>query len=132
MDNYDAYTNYIKTHGGMSYVLTIYINEQVPETEKQEITNTIYEHLHDKNIDINISNTNITLNWKVSDEKNKIIYFTGGRNFIYDDEAIQQHTRHVMQLLKNKLNDTASGDAKFRYLITKPLSAKICMTDFYL
>ena len=116
----NTYKNYITKHENFSYILTIIINEELCENEKNIIISTIYNFINDKIIVKNISGNNIPITWRISNEKDLLHYYTNNFCFILSDNLVQDHTK----LLLNDITKIIDKD-KFNFMITKPISKSI-------
>jgi len=118
----NSFNDYIKKYGNFSYILNVFINEELSETEKNTIILTIYNMLNDKDINKNLSGTPISIKWRVSNEKDLLHYYTDGIGGILSDNAINEHTKKVMNDICKIVDKN-----KFSYILTKPLTKKICI-----
>jgi hypothetical protein len=116
----DAYHKYINNYGSISHILNIFINDELDETEKNIVISTIYDTIDGKKIVKNIRDICFQIIWRVPDETNLLQYYTNG--FIMSDEAVHEHTKMVMNNIRQII-----GKDKFSFMITKPITKKICI-----
>jgi hypothetical protein len=114
------YKNYIDKYGNFSHILNIEINNSLSQDEKNTILYDIYEFINEKNISKNVSNTDISLKWRVYDETDLLHYYTNGN--ILSDQGIYQHTK----LLINDIKKINNGD-NISVVLSKPVSKSICI-----
>ncbi len=118
------YKKYINKYGNFSHILSIEIDESLNINEKNTILQNIYDLINEKNIiknisNINISNINISVKWRVYDETNLLHYYTDG-NGILSDKGINEHTK----LLLNDIKKIENSD-KCNIILSKPITKSI-------
>jgi len=97
------YKNYIDKYGNFSYILNIKINNSLSKDEKNTILHSIYDFINEKNISKNISNTDITVKWRVYDENDLLHYYTN-TNDILSDKGVYEHTKLLLNDIKQIKN----------------------------
>jgi len=115
------YKNYITKYGNFSHILTIEIDKCLNEDEKNTILSDIYELINEKKITKNISNIDIQLKWRVYDENDLLHYYTDS-NGIFSDKGIYEHTKLLLNDIKNLRNSDKSN-----IILSKPLTKSICI-----
>ena len=115
---YNRYSEYIKLYGQFSHILTIKLDKNLSDDEKEQVLLDIYELLHNNIILKHISNTIVGLKWRTIDLHH---YYTGGDG-MFGDTAIHEHTK----LLLNDINDITNSD-KINISLSKPLIKEICL-----
>jgi hypothetical protein len=115
------YKKYIDKYGNFSHNLNIEMDKSLSEDEKNIILYDIFNLINEKDITKNISNTNISVKWRVYDNTDLLHYYTDG-NIILSDRGVYEHT----QLLLNDINKIKNRD-KFKILLSKPLTKSICI-----
>ena len=86
------YKNYIDLYGNFSHILNIKIDKSLSEDEKRIILFDIYDLINEKEIKKNISNTIISIKWRVYDESDLLNYFTDIFEYKAFGEISQQIT----------------------------------------
>ena len=118
------YKDYIDLYGNFSHVLNIKIDKSVSEDEKRIILFDIYDLINEKDIKKNISNTIISIKWRVYDENDLLHYFTDSNGILSDKEVYE----HTMLLLNNiKTITGAKNSDKFIIILSKPLTKPVCL-----
>lgn len=109
--------------GGENYthILNIDIDKNLDDIKKNELLIFIFGSIHDKVINKNILNTNVSIKWIVSDETTFLTYYTNV-NGMLGDRAVYLHTEMLLNDIKNKTNIV-----NFNFNVTKPLMRQICM-----
>ena len=115
------YKKFIDKHGNFSHNLNIEIDESLSEDEKNTILYDIFNLINEKYIKKHISNTDISIKWRVYDNTDLLHYYTDG-NGILSDRGIYEHTR----LLLNDINKIKNRD-KFNIRLSKPPTKSICI-----
>ena len=115
------YKKYINKYGNFSHNLNIEIDERICEDEKNIILYDIFNLINEKYIKKHISNTDISIKWRVYDNTDLLHYYTDGDG-ILSDKGVNEHTK----LLLNDLNKIKNSD-KFNIRLSKPLSKSICI-----
>jgi hypothetical protein len=118
------YKNYIDLYGNFSHVLNIKIDKSLSEDEKRIILFDIYDLINEKEIKKNISNTIITIKWRVYDESNLLHYFTDS-NGILSDEKVYEHTKLLLNNIKTITG--AKNSDKFIIILSKPFTKPVCL-----
>jgi hypothetical protein len=113
------YKKYVDKYGNFLYILTIDIVESLSQDDKNIILYDIYNFINDKYIKKHISNTDISIKWRVYDNTDLLHYYTDA-NAILSDKGIYEHTK----LLLNDFKKINNSD-KFKIHITKPLTKSI-------
>lgn len=116
-----TYNTYISKYGNFSYILNLFINEDLDKDEKDQIATTIYSIIHDKQIEKNVLGVDIPIKWRVSGETDLLHYFTDGGK-VLGDVAVQKHTK----LLLNDIR-AVIGKEKISFMVTKPLVKLQCL-----
>ena len=117
----NIYKNYVDKYGNFSHILTIKFKNSLSQDEKDTILHSIYDFINEKNISKNISNTDISLEWRVYDETDLLHYYTDG-NGILSDKGVYEHTK----LLLNDIKKLKNGD-NIDIVLSKPLTKSICI-----
>lgn len=115
------YKKYINKYGNFSHNLIIEIDERIGQDEKNTILYDILNLINEKNITKRISNTDISLKWRIYDNNDLLHYYTDG-NGILSDKGVYEHTK----LLLNDINKIKNRD-KFNIRLSKPLTKSICI-----
>ena len=113
------YKNYIDLHGNFSHILNIKIDKSLSEDEKRIILFDIYDLINEKEIKKNISNTIISIKWRVYDESDLLNYFTDS-NGILSDKEVYEHTKLLLNNIKTITG--AKNSDKFIIILSKPLA----------
>jgi len=116
-----VYKKYINKYGNFSHNLNIEIDESISEDEKNTILYDIFNLINEKEITKNISNTDVSLKWRVYDNDNLFLYYTDG-NGILSDKGVYWHTK----LLLNDINKIKNRN-KFTIRVSKPLTKSVCL-----
>ena len=118
------YKNYIDLYGNFSHILNIKIDKSVSEDEKRIILFDIYDLINEKDIKKNISNTIISIKWRVYDESNLLHYFTDSKG-ILSDKKVYEHTKLLLNNIKTITG--AKNSNKFIIILSKPLTKPVCL-----
>ena len=118
------YKNYIELYGNFSHILNIKIDNSLSEDEKRIILFDIYDLINEKEIKKNISNTIISIKWRVYDESNLLHYFTDS-NDILSDKEVYDHTKLLLNKIKTITG--AKNSDKFIIILSKPLTKPVCL-----
>ena len=118
------YKNYIDLYGNFSHILNIKIHKSVSEDEKRIILFDIYDLINEKDIKKNISNTIISIKWRVYDESDLLHYFTDS-NGILSDEEVYKHTKLLLNNIKTITG--AKNSDKFIIILSKSLTKPVCL-----
>ena len=118
------YKNYIDLYGNFSHILNIKIDKSVSEDEKRIILFDIYDLINEKDIKKNISNTIISIKWRVYDESDLLHYFTDS-NGILSDEEVYEHTKLLLNNIKTITG--AKNSDKFIIILSKSLTKPVCL-----
>lgn len=118
------YKNYIDIYGNFSHILNIKIDKNLSEDEKRIILFDIYDLINEKDIKKNISNTIISIKWRVYDESNLLHYFTDS-NGILSDKEVYEHTKLLLNNIKTITG--AKNSDKFIIILSKPLTKHVCL-----
>jgi len=118
------YKNYIDLYGNFSHILNIKIDKSLSEDEKRIILFDIYDLINEKEIKKNISNTIISIKWRVYDESNLLHYFTDS-NGILSDKKVYEHTKLLLNNIKTITG--AKNSDKFIIILSKPLTKPVCL-----
>ena len=118
------YKNYIDLYGNFSHILNIKIDNSLSEDEKRIILFDIYDLINEKDIKKNISNTIISIKWRVYDESNLLHYFTDS-NGILSDKEVYEHTKLLLNNIKTITG--AKNSDKFIIILSKPLTKPVCL-----
>jgi hypothetical protein len=118
------YKNYIDLYGNFSHILTIKIDKSLSEDEKRIILFDIYDLINEKEIKKNISNTIISIKWRVYDESDLLHYFTDS-NGILSDKKVYEHTKLLLNNIKTITG--AKNSDKFIIILSKPLTKPVCL-----
>lgn len=118
------YKNYIDLYGNFTHVLNIKIDKSVSEDEKRIILFDIYDLINEKDIKKNISNTIISIKWRVYDESDLLHYFTDS-NGILSDKEVYEHTKLLLNNIKTITG--AKNSDKFIIILSKPLTKPVCL-----
>ena len=110
------YKNYIDLYGNFSHILNIKIDKSVSEDEKRIILFDIYDLINEKDIKKNISNTIISIKWRVYDESDLLHYFTDS-NGILSDKEVYEHTKLLLNNIKTITG--AKNSDKFIIIVSK-------------
>ena len=111
------YKNYIDLYGNFSHILNIKIvDESLSEDEKRIILFDIYDLINEKDIKKNISNTIISIKWRVYDESDLLHYFTDS-NGILSDKEVYEHTKLLLNNIKTITG--AKNSDKFIIIVSK-------------
>lgn len=102
-------------------ILNLFIDENLSENEQNLIISTIYDMIHDKEIEKDICGRNLGIKWRVLDEKNLLQYYTHSSELLAD-EGIHMHTQKVLNDIREIV-----GKNKFSFIITKSITKKVCM-----
>jgi len=106
------------------YILNLFINELLSEEETKRIIYTINDMIEEKEIEkrLTLFGTNITMRWSLINHSNLLQYYAIDSSGLLSDEGVYEHTKQV-------LNDVRQivGKNKFSFIITKPLTRKLCM-----
>jgi len=94
-----VYVKYIKMYGNFSHILNIEIDNCLSADEKKQILMDIYDLINEKEIKKNISNTIISIKWRVYDESDLLHYFTDS-NGILSDKEVYEHTKLLLNNIK--------------------------------
>lgn len=111
------YKNYIDLYGNFSHILNIKIDKSLSEDEKRIILFDIYDLINEKEIKKNISNTIISIKWRVYDESDLLNYFTDS-NGILSDKEVYEHTKLLLNNIKTIIG--AKNSDKFIIILSKP------------
>jgi hypothetical protein len=122
--NINTYKNYIAQYGNFSYILNIYVNDELSDTEKNTIISTIYNKINEKLIVKNITGNDIPNKWRVSNEKDLLHYYSNGHGGILGDRTILEHTKMIFDDIRQIID--ADKD-KFTFMITKTLTKSSCI-----
>jgi hypothetical protein len=112
------YKNYIDLYGNFSHILNIKIDKSLSEDEKRIILFDIYDLINEKDIKKNISNTIISIKWRVYDESDLLHYFTDS-NGILSDKEVYEHTKLLLNNIKTITG--AKNSDKFIIILSKPV-----------
>ena len=118
------YKNYIELYGNFSHILNIKIDKSLSEDEKRIILFDIYDLINEKDIKKNISNTIISIKWRVYDESDLLHYFTDS-NGILSDKEVYEHTKLLLNNIKTITG--AKNSDKFIIILSKPLTKPVCL-----
>jgi hypothetical protein len=118
------YKNYIDLYGNFSHILNIKIDKSLSEDEKRIILFDIYDLINEKEIKKNISNTIITIKWRVYDESDLLHYFTDSGGILLDKE-VYEHTKLLLNNIKTITG--AKNSDKFIIILSKPLTKPVCL-----
>lgn len=118
------YKNYINLYGNFSHILNIKIDISLSEDEKRIILFDIYDLINEKDVKKNISNTIISIKWRVYDESDLLHYFTDS-NGILSDKEVYEHTKLLLNNIKT-ITGSKNSD-KFIIILSKPLTKPICL-----
>ena len=118
------YKNYIELYGNFSHILNIKIDNSLSEDEKRIILFDIYDLINEKEIKKNISNTIISIKWRVYDESDLLHYFTDS-NGILSDKEVYEHTKLLLNNIKTITG--AKNSDKFIIILSKPLTKPVCL-----
>ena len=118
------YKNYIDLYGNFSHILNIKIDNSLSEDEKRIILFDIYDLINEKDIKKNISNTIISIKWRVYDESDLLNYFTDS-NGILSDKEVYEHTKLLLNNIKTITG--AKNSDKFIIILSKPLTKPVCL-----
>ena len=118
------YKNYIDLYGNFSHILNIKIDKSLSEDEKRIILFDIYDLINEKEIKKNISNTIISIKWRVYDESDLLNYFTDS-NGILSDKEVYEHTKLLLNNIKTITG--AKNSDKFIIILSKPLTKPVCL-----
>jgi len=118
------YKNYIDLYGNFSHILNIKIDKSLSEDEKRIILFDIYDLINEKEIKKNISNTIISIKWRVYDESNLLHYFTDSKG-ILSDKKVYEHTKLLLNNIKTITG--AKNSDKFIIILSKPLTKPVCL-----
>ena len=118
------YKNYIDLYGNFSHILNIKIDKSLSEDEKRIILFDIYDLINEKEIKKNISNTIISIKWRVYDESDLLHYFTDS-NGILSDKEVYEHTKLLLNNIKTITG--AKNSDKFIIILSKPLTKPVCL-----
>ena len=118
------YKNYIDIYGNFSHILNIKIDNSLSEDEKRIILFDIYDLINEKEIKKNISNTIISIKWRVYDESDLLHYFTDS-NGILSDKEVYEHTKLLLNNIKTITG--AKNSDKFIIILSKPLTKPVCL-----
>ena len=118
------YKNYIELYGNFSHILNIKIDNSLSEDEKRIILFDIYDLINEKDIKKNISNTIITIKWRVYDESDLLHYFTDSNGILLDKE-VYEHTKLLLNNIKTITG--AKNSDKFIIILSKPLTKPVCL-----
>ena len=118
------YKNYIDLYGNFSHILNIKIDKSLSEYEKRIILFDIYDLINEKDIKKNISNTIISIKWRVYDESDLLHYFTDS-NGILSDKEVYEHTKLLLNNIKTITG--AKNSDKFIIILSKPLTKPVCL-----
>jgi hypothetical protein len=118
------YKNYIDLYGNFSHILNIKIDKSLSEDEKRIILFDIYDLINEKDIKKNISNTIISIKWRVYDESDLLHYFTDS-NGILSDKEVYEHTKLLLNNIKTITG--AKNSDKFIIILSKPLTKPVCL-----
>ena len=119
-----VFKKYIDKYGQFSHILNVIIDENLPEEEKLQISETIYDIINEKRIIKRINNREIHLMWRLfplASSSEIIQYYTDG-NGILEDIGVWEHTKLVLNDIR-----TVIDKDKFSFMLTKPLTVKHCM-----
>lgn len=115
------FKKYFDKYGNFLYILNIEIDKTLSEGEKNIILYDIFNLINEKYIKKHISNTDISIKWRVYDNTDLLHYYTDGDG-ILSDRGIYEHTK----LLLNDLKNIENSD-KFKIYLSKPLTKSICI-----
>ena len=118
------YKNYIDLYGNFQHILNIKIDKNLSEDEKRIILFDIYDLINEKDIKKNISNTIISIKWRVYDESDLLHYFTDS-NGILSDKEVYEHTKLLLNNIKTITG--AKNSDKFIIILSKPLTKPVCL-----
>ena len=118
------YKNYIDLYGNFSHILNIKIDKSLSEDEKRIILFDIYDLINEKDIKKNISNTIISIKWRVYDESDLLHYFTDS-NGILSDKEVYEHTKLLLNNIKTITG--AKNSDKFIIILSNPLTKPVCL-----
>jgi len=118
------YKNYIDLYGNFSHILNIKIDKSLSEDEKRIILFDIYDLINEKEIKKNISNTIISIKWRVYDESDLLHYFTDSKG-ILSDKKVYEHTKLLLNNIKTITG--AKNSDKFIIILSKPLTKPVCL-----
>jgi hypothetical protein len=118
------YKNYIDLYGNFSHILNIKIDKGLSEDEKRIILFDIYDLINEKEIKKNISNTIISIKWRVYDESDLLHYFTDSNGILLDKE-VYEHTKLLLNNIKTITG--AKNSDKFIIILSKPLTKPVCL-----
>lgn len=114
--------SYAKFYYTCPYILNIFIDEQLNESEQTMIVSTIYERINEKEIEKNIAGSIISIKWSVANEINLLQYYTKDSSELLSDQGIHEHTKQVLNDIREII-----GKHKISFIITKPLTKQVCM-----
>ena len=117
------YKNYIDIYGNFSHILNIKLDKSLSEDEKRIILFDIYDLINEKDIKKNISNTVISITWRVYDESDLLHYFTDSG--ILSDKVVYEHTKLLLNNIKTITG--AKNSDKFIIILSKPLTKPVCL-----
>jgi hypothetical protein len=117
------YKNYIDIYGNFSHILNIKLDKSLSEDEKRIILFDIYDLINEKDIKKNISNTVISITWRVYDESDLLHYFTDSG--ILSDKEVYEHTKLLLNNIKTITG--AKNSDKFIIILSKPLTKPVCL-----
>jgi hypothetical protein len=117
------YKNYIDIYGNFSHILNIKLDKSLSEDEKRIILFDIYDLINEKDIKKNISNTVISITWRVYDESDLLHYFTDSG--ILSDKEVYEHTKLLLNNIKTITG--AKNSDKFIIILSKPLTKPLCV-----
>ena len=100
------------------------IDIDIDEDEKRIILFDIYDLINEKEIKKNISNTIISIKWRVYDESDLLNYFTDS-NGILSDKEVYEHTKLLLNNIKTITG--AKNSDKFIIILSKPLTKPVCL-----
>ena len=115
------YNNYVNKYGNFSHILTIKLKNSLSQDDKNTILHNIYGFMNEKNINKNISNSDISIKWRVYDETDLLHYYTDG-NGILSDKGVYEHTK----LLFNDIKKLKNGN-NIDIVLSKPLTKSVCI-----
>ena len=104
-----------------SHILTIDIDKELCDDDKNEVESIIYDTINNKVIIKNVLNMNVPIKWIVSNSNDLLTYHTDVKGML-GDTAVHEHT----QILLNDIKKTMDIH-KFNFIVSKPLTKQICL-----
>ena len=103
------------------YILSLFINENLNQSEKNTIISTIYDKINGELIKKRVFGANVEIKWRIEDKNDLLHYYTNIYGTI-SDEGIFEHTKQVLSDVREIV-----GENKFSFIITKPITKNVCM-----